>query len=56
MGCIIHLLHTTKYTVGNSVQKDIKYLTEECSAEKDATEKEATRGCPRLERCIRCEM
>jgi hypothetical protein len=56
MGCIIHLLRTTKYTVANSVQKDIKYLTEECSAKKDATEKEAIGGCPPLERCIRCEM
>jgi hypothetical protein len=29
--------------------KDLKYLNEECSAEKDATEKEVTRGCPHLE-------
>ena len=56
MGCIIHLLLTTKYTVVNSVYKNIKYLTEECSAEEDATEKETTRGCPRLEHFIRCEM
>ncbi len=28
--------------------KDLKYLNEECSAEKDATEKQAICGCPRL--------
>ena len=44
MGCIIHLPLTTKYTVANSVSKNIKYLTEECSAEKDAAEKEVIRG------------
>ena len=29
--------------------EDLKYLNEECSAEKNATDKEAIRGCPRLE-------
>ena len=29
--------------------QDLKYLNEECSAEKDAAEMEAIRGCPRLE-------
>jgi hypothetical protein len=29
--------------------KDLKYLNEEYSAEKDAAEREAIRGCPRLE-------
>jgi hypothetical protein len=49
MGSIIHLLLTTKYTVANNVYKNIKYLTEECSAEKDAAEMEDIRRCPRLE-------
>jgi hypothetical protein len=29
--------------------QDLKYLNEECSAEKDATEMETIRGCPRFE-------
>jgi hypothetical protein len=29
--------------------EDLKYLNEECSAEKDTTEKEAIRGYPHLE-------
>jgi hypothetical protein len=29
--------------------KDLKYLNEECIVEKDATEREVLRGCPRLE-------
>jgi hypothetical protein len=29
--------------------KDLKYLNEECSAEKDAADMEAIRGYPRLE-------
>ncbi len=29
--------------------EDLKYLNEECSAEKNATDKKAIRGCPRLE-------
>ncbi len=49
MGWIIHLLLTRKYTVTYNVWKNIKYLTEECSAEKDASEMEVIRGCPRLE-------
>ncbi len=49
IGCIIHVLLTTKYTVANSVKKNSKYLTEECSAEKNAGEMEAIRGYPRLE-------
>ncbi len=31
------------------MHKDLKYLNEESSAEKDATEKEVMRGCPYLE-------
>ena len=29
--------------------EDLKYLNEECIAEKNAADKEAIRGCPRLE-------
>jgi hypothetical protein len=29
--------------------KDLKYLNEECKAEKDAPEKEVLRGCPHVE-------
>jgi hypothetical protein len=29
--------------------QDLKYLNEECSAAKDADEREVIRGCPRLE-------
>jgi hypothetical protein len=29
--------------------KDLKYLNEECSSEKDVVEKECIRGCPYLE-------
>ena len=29
--------------------QDLKYLNEECSAEKDAAEREDICGCPRLE-------
>ena len=29
--------------------QDLKYLNEECSAEKDAAEREDIRGCPRWE-------
>jgi hypothetical protein len=29
--------------------QDLKYLNEECIAEKDAAERESIRGCPHLE-------
>ncbi len=43
-----------KWTILVIMYKDLRYLNEECSAEKNAADKKAIRGCPRLE--MLCKM